>query len=97
MNRRLLTVLVCHVPLLLGGSMLVGGCSMPSMPHVLGLGSYYAITDTASGQTYYTDNLSRESRGSIEFRDAATGAWVSLPGGTVKKISEAAFRAGKAR
>ncbi|MEO8224398.1 MAG: hypothetical protein ABI661_06300 [Gammaproteobacteria bacterium] len=96
MNHRLLATLVCHVPLLLGGSLLVGGCSMPSVPHVLGLGSYYAVTDTA-GRIYYTDSLARESRGSIEFRDGTTGAWVSLPGGSVKKINEAEFRAGKAR
>ncbi len=93
-NRHLLPALVCHIPLLLGASLLTSGCSTP---HVMGLGSYYAITDPSSGRVYYSDSLSREARGVVEFRDRATGAWVSLPGGTVREVSASEFRAGKAR
>jgi len=69
---------------------------MPSLsvPHVMGLGSYYAVTDEASGRVYYTDKLSREAKGVVEFRDSASGAWVSLPGATVREISTDEFRAG---
>ncbi len=93
-NRPLLATLVCYVPLLLGGSLLAGGCSAP---HVMGLGSYYAVTDPVSGRVYYTEKLKREERGVVEFRDAASGAWVSLPGAETREISESEFRAGRAR
>ena len=90
--RQFLASLLCAAPLLLAG------CSMPHffMPHMMGMGSYYAITDEASGRVYYTDNLSREARGVVEFRDSKSGAWVSLPAATVREISQAEFRAGPA-
>jgi len=83
-RRPLLAAMVCAATLL-------AGCSMP---HMLGLGSYYAVTDEASGRVYYTDNLSREDRGVVEFRDPASGAWVSLRSAKVREISRAEFRAG---
>lgn len=92
-NRRPFAALVCCMPLL-GGSLVTSGCSMP---HVMGLGSYYAVTDQASGRVYYTDQLKREDRGVIEFRDAASGAWVSLPAGSAREITVAEFRAGQSR
>ena len=89
---RLLAVLVCCTPLLAGGGL--SGCSMP---HVMGMGSYYAVTDDATGRIWYTDNLTREERGAVEFRDPATGAWVSLGSAQVREISDAEFRAGPSR
>ncbi|MEQ1801666.1 MAG: hypothetical protein ABL989_07080 [Gammaproteobacteria bacterium] len=88
---QLLATLICTAPLLGGG---LSGCSMP---HVMGLGSYYAVTDEATGRIYYTDNLTREERGVIEFRDPSTGAWVSLKSAQVREISDAEFRAGAPR
>ncbi len=93
-NRRRFAALVCCMPLLVGGALVTGGCSMP---HLMGLGSYYAVTDPASGRVYYTDQLKREDRGVLEFRDAGSGAWVSLPAGTAREISAAEFRAGQAQ
>jgi hypothetical protein len=83
--RRLLASLTCAVPLL------TAGCAMP---HILGLGSYYAVTDQATGRVYYTDNVSREPRGAIEFRDPASGALISLAEASVREISEAEYRQG---
>lgn len=83
--RRLLASLVCAAPLLLAGC---------AMPHLMGLGTYYAITDDASGRVYYTDNLTREAHGVVEFQDSNSGARISIPAATVRKISEAEFRAG---
>ena len=84
---RWLASLVCAAPLLLAGC---------ALPHVAGLGSYYAITDVASGRVYYTDNVRREDRGVVEFEDASNGARVSIPSATVREISRAEFRAGRA-
>ena len=89
---RVLTSLLCISPLLATGGL--SGCSMP---HVMGLGSYYAVTDDETGRVYYTDSLKREDRGAIEFRDPATGAWVSLRSAQVREISDAEFRAGPPR
>jgi hypothetical protein len=74
----------------------LGACSL-SMPDLPGLASYYEVTDPASGTVYYADDLSREKRGVIEFRDGKTGAWVSIPGATVREISKRQFRAGTRR
>lgn len=84
---RWLASLVCAIPLLLAGC---------AVPHVAGMGSYYAITDVASGRIYYADNLSREARGVVEFVDSTSGARVSIPSATVREISRAEFRAGRA-
>ncbi len=89
---RLLASLLCSAPLLAAGGL--SGCSMP---HVMGLGSYYAVTDDATGRVWYTDNLTREERGVVEFRDPATGAWVSLRAAQVREISDAEFRAAPVR
>jgi hypothetical protein len=87
-RRRLLASLLCAAPFLLVG------CSMPqmAMPHVMGLGTYYEVTDTATGRLYYTDNLRRESRGAIEFEDPASGAVMSLAAASVREISEDEYR-----
>ncbi len=89
-HRRFLASLVCAAPLLLAG------CSMPkfSMPHLWGLGNYYAVTDDVSGRVYYTDDLSKEGRGVVEFKDSKSGAWISLAAAQVREISEDEFRAG---
>jgi hypothetical protein len=89
---RLIASLLCIAPLLAAGGL--SGCSMP---HVMGLGSYYAVTDAETSRVWYTDNLTREDRGAIEFRDTATGAWVSLKSAQVREISEAEYRAGPPR
>ncbi len=83
--RRFLASLVCCAPLVLGG------CALPQF---MGLGPYYAITDNASGSVYYSDNLSREKKGVVEFRDSSSGAWVSIPAATVRQLTQAEFRAG---
>lgn len=84
--RIVLAGLVCLAPLLLGGC---------SMPHVLGLGSYYEVTDPATGQVYYTDDIERRPRGVVEFIDPKTDALVSVPGAAVREISKGEYRAGR--
>ena len=58
-----------------------------------GVSSYYRVTDTATGTVYYADKLKEERRGVVEFRDANTGAWVSLPTAEIAEISKGEFRA----
>lgn len=90
-TRRVLFSLLCAAVLLMSG------CSMPrfGMPHVMGLGSYYEVTDQSTGKIYYTDNVSREPRGAVEFEDPVSGALISLAAGSVREISEAEYRKGR--
>ena len=69
----------------------LAGCSVP---HVMGMGSYYQVSDPASGKVYFTQQIKREDRGVVEFLDASSDAWVRLPVGQVKTITEAEYRAG---
>jgi hypothetical protein len=78
---------------LLSGVLLTG-CAMPRVP---GFASYHVVTDPASGQTWYTAQLRREKGGVVEFRDGATGAWVSVPEAQVRDISAAEYRAATGR
>ena len=85
-TRRLLAGLICAAPLLLSGC---------AMPHVMGLGSYYRITDTATGRVYYANNVSHEARGAVEFEDSATNAFISLRSAEVSEISKDEYRKGR--
>lgn len=89
MFRSLLLRSVLVVSIAAAGA-LTAGCSLPTLP---GFTSYYAITDPATGRVYYADQLRREERGAVEFPDAASGAWVSLPSAEVREISKDEFRA----
>lgn len=72
----------------------LAGCSMP---HMMGMGSYYEVTDPATGKVYFADELNPEDRDAVEFRDGATGAWISLPAADYRKISPAEYQAGLKR
>lgn len=48
--------------------------------------TYYRVTDPLSGRIYYTDDISRRDPG-IRFRDAKSGADVSLSSSEVLAIS----------
>ncbi len=74
-------------------SLVLAGCSMPSMPSLPGMGGYYAVTDPA-GTVYYTNGLRQEKQGVVEFRDGATGAWVSVARAEVRSISSDEYKAG---
>ena len=86
---------LCGLLLLLGAGTVVGtGCSMPRVP---GFGGYYAVTDPATGKVYYTDQVRREDRESVEFRDDATGSWISLSAAEVRDISREEYKANTGR
>ena len=68
-----------------------------SVPHVMGFGSYYQVTDPYSGKVYFTRQIDREGRGVVEFLDDSSGTWVSLPEGQVTTITEAEYQAGLKR
>jgi hypothetical protein len=71
-------------------SLAASGCTLGRM---VGSSEYYRVTDPATGRVYVSDDLRKEGRGVVEFRDSASGAWVSLPAAEVKKISRAEFQA----
>jgi hypothetical protein len=55
-------------------------------------GRHYRVTDPSSGRVYYTRDVDEKRRsGSVEFKDAKTGAKVTLQSSQVEKISEAEY------
>jgi uncharacterized protein YceK len=52
-----------------------------------GCTTYYRVTDPASGRMYYTDEIKRNQQGTVQFRDAKSGADVTLPTSEVLEIS----------
>jgi hypothetical protein len=72
----------------------LAGCSVP---HVMGLGSYYQVTDPSSGKVYFTRQIEREDRGVVEFMDDSSDSWVSLSASEVKTVTQAEYEAGLER
>ena len=68
-----------------------------SAPHIMGMGSYYQVSDPFSGKIYFTRSVSKEPRGIVEFLDDSADIWVSLPDGQVTTITEAEYQAGLKR
>ena len=77
--------------LILAGA--AAGCTLPRIP---GFGGYYAVTDPATGKTWYASDVRREDS-AVEFRDGSTGAWVSLPTAELRRIDKAEFQANTGR
>lgn len=58
---------------------------------------YYRVTDPNSGKIYYTRDVDTKRRtGAVQFKDAQTGAKVTLQSSQVQKITEADYTQGLA-
>lgn len=63
-----------------------------------GGGKYYLVTDTSSGRVYYTRDVDTKRRtGAVDFKDAKSGAKVTLQSSQVEKITEAQYQQGLAK
>ena len=59
-----------------------------------GCGGYWMVTDPATKNVYYTEDLQQDrSTGAVRFIDAKTGWDVSMPNSEVKEITEEEFKA----
>ena len=58
-----------------------------------GCASYYKVTDPTSGKNYYSESVKEKSDGSVRFKDANTGANVTLQSSEVHEISKDEFKA----
>ena len=56
-----------------------------------GCASYYKITETKNNRVYYTTSYSSKKSGAITFKDAATGAKVTLLEHSMQKIDKEEF------
>jgi len=64
---------------------------------LVGCTSYYKVTDTTSGRTYYTTGVDHQRQSSaVRFEDERTHSQVTLQSSEVKEVSEADFEAGVA-
>ena len=55
-------------------------------------GSYYKVTDPASGKVFYTEEVKRNGS-AVEFKDDTTGSVVTLQNSEVAQIDKAAYQA----
>jgi len=63
-----------------------------------GCANYYKVTDPASGRTYYTEEVDRQKGGTtVMFKDAKSGAQVTLPASEVLEVSSEEFKKGTAK
>jgi hypothetical protein len=60
---------------------------------VTSCGSYYKIADPTSGNLYYTEKVKREGSAAM-FKDARSGAEVTIQNSEVKEISKKDYEAG---
>jgi uncharacterized protein YceK len=58
-----------------------------------GCASYYRVTDPGSGRAYYTEKVERKN-GTIMFKDAKTGAEVTMTSSVVLEVPKAEFEKG---
>lgn len=58
---------------------------------VAGCASYYKVTDPASKNIYYTEDIDQMKYGAVKFKDAKTGSEVTLQSSEVKEIDSKEF------
>jgi hypothetical protein len=64
-----------------------------SLVLIAGCASYYRITDPGSGRTFYTEKVERpKGQTTIMFKDAKTGAEITLPSSEVLEISSDEYK-----
>ena len=73
-------------------SILIGLASLM----MVGCASHYKVTDTNTGKIYYTQGIKKKTSGAIEFKDARTGANVTVQASEYLNISKDSFTAGVA-
>jgi hypothetical protein len=69
------------VPMLVG--LLVTACA-----------TYYKVRDPATGDVYYTDEVKQGGTGAAKFKDARSGAAVTIQNSEITEISEKEYKAG---
>ena len=65
-----------------------------------GCASYYKVTDPGSGRVYFTEDVERQKDkggSAIQFKDAKTGAAVTLSSSEVLEVSSDEFKKGTAK
>lgn len=60
-----------------------------------GCGTYYKITDPATGKVYYTDEIDDKKGGAIRFKDSSSRNLVTLQESEVMEITKDEFEANK--
>ena len=58
---------------------------------ISGCGTYYKITDPTSKRVYYSKEYEKTKTGSVAFKDAKSGAIVTIQNSEIKEISRDTF------
>lgn len=69
-------------------------CALIVLAAGCGGGSYYQVTDPASGKMYYTTKVAGAGKaGAVKIKDDKTGSWVTLQSSEVCEISSDEYKA----
>jgi len=77
---RIRTISWIFIPLAMG--LLVTACA-----------TYYKVKDPATGETYYTDKVKRESSGAAMFKDNRSNAEVTIQNSEIMEITKDEYKA----
>jgi len=61
---------------------------------VTACGTYFKVRDPGTGNTYYTEKVKRERGGAAKFKDARSGAEVTIQNSEVTEITQGEYTAG---
>ena len=53
---------------------------------------YYQVKDPATGTTYYTEKVDKETGGAVKLTDAKTGSTVTIQNSEVTEVSEQTYK-----
>ncbi len=84
-NRHPAVVRLAALTVTLAAAVVTGGCT-----------KYYQVSDPTGSKTYYTNDFDggrHENSGAVRFKDAKTGAEVTLQSSEVKEIEKKDFEA----
>jgi len=72
---------------------LLGAAALATAALTAGCATYYRVTDPGTGRAYYTEKVERKN-GTIMFKDAKTGAEVTMTSSVVLEVSKDEYEKG---
>lgn len=77
-----------------GARLVIAAALLPACVMLASCGKHYRVTDPASGAAYYTKDVDKLRGGAVRFKDADTGAKVTLQDSKVERIKKREYKDG---
>ena len=69
------------------------GAALAAAAFIGGCTKYYEVSDPASSRTYYSTDVDGSRSGAVKFKDARTGAEVTLQSSEVRELTKEQYEA----